>query len=57
MERLSEDKLGSSNVHESPMVQIPDICHEFQLIEGVRNMFNGILMGKQKWENPVWDCA
>ena len=46
MERLSKDQFGSSNVHElSPMVQILDICHEFQLIEGVRNTFNGILIG------------
>ena len=55
--RLLEYDEGNVNTYDSPINEILKIALEFQLLDVIRNMFDGLLLSKQGWKRLVWERA
>ena len=55
--RLMEFDQEVENTLDRPIIQMLKVALEFQVIEEVRNMFNGLMISKQGWKKIVWERA
>ena len=55
--RLREFDVHDVNTYDSPIKQMLSVASDFQVIDGIRNMFNGAMISKQGWKKVVWERA
>ena len=54
IERIREFVPDGTNRFDSPIVQILQLCHEFNLLNEVRDMWGGRMVSEAKWKEMVW---
>ena len=57
MERPREFRPDDKKKFDSPTEQILQFCHEFGLIDDLKDMSDGNILSKAEWKRHVWDKA
>ena len=55
LERLKEFQVDAENKYDSPILQILQYCHEYDLMDRVRQMGTGSILSKTAWKKLVWE--
>ena len=55
--RIDEFVRTQDNQYDSAIIQMLEISVEFQVLDAVKNMFNGIPITKLGWKRLVWTRA
>ena len=49
--------MHNGNPHESPIIQVLHLCHEFDLLGQIQQMSLGRIYSKGEWKRLVWKKA